>query len=97
MPEIVIKQADKDFLTVLFAEHADSVAQLPDLLRRFHPRSTHHPNTLFANFDEAELELRINALGDAFISSGMKEDNEPNALGLRIEGYIDMFNEPNLN
>ena len=94
LTEISIKQSGNKFLTRLFASQPCETSYLLELIGRFHTRSTSHPNTLFATFNDSELELIIDGLTDRFISAGLREDSEPNTLGLQIEEYIDVFNAP---
>jgi len=94
--EISIKHCKKDLLCKLFADRSSKRDQLAELIDRFHPRSTTHPNTLFAKFSEDELDVILDALTDRFVSVGLREDSEPNTLGLMIEGLIDAFNVPML-
>lgn len=89
--EISIKQSDKRFLLELFGAEIDDKASSLQLVNRFHPCSTSHPNTLFARFDESELDVIVDALTDKFVAVGLQLDSEPNELGLRIEDYIDLF------
>ena len=92
MIEISIKQNDKKSLVKLFDAHIDGRDKLMGLVGRFQTPSTHHPNTMFAKFSETELEAILDALTERFVSVGLQSDSEPNALGLEIERYIDIFN-----
>ena len=92
--EISMTQGSQAFLARLFAKQFAGNVQLSDLIARFHPRPTHQPYMVFALFDESELILIIDALGDAFMSVGLQSDSEPNGLGLQIEGFVDLLNGP---
>ena len=84
LSEISIKQVSRDFLYRLFADQPEDMDHLVELIDRFHPRSTNHPNTLFAEFSGSELEVILDALADRFVSIGLREDHEPNPLGVMI-------------
>ena len=94
MIEISTNPSGQAFLARLFAKQFAENAQLSDLIARFHPRSTDHPNRLFAMFDKEELNLIVDALMDAFVLVGLQRDNEPNELGRLIEDYVDIFGRP---
>lgn len=41
--------------------------------------------------DEGDSEQMVDKLGDMLMTEGLGEDSEPNAVGRKIEGLIDIF------
>ena len=50
--------------------------------------------TVRFELDRPSLHAQLDALSDLFAEIGLGENDEPNAVGHRIESLIDRFNEP---
>jgi len=84
----------KSRLLALAVEHNgdDKISsQAIDIIKRFHPASDQHPNGVFANLCDSEVDTIVEFLGDLLVKKGIDADDELNGLGYEIERYIDIF------
>lgn len=53
----------------------------------------HNKNAHFVlQLTEIEQDNLVNLLDDLFVSAGLNDNDEPNAIGLQVEHLIDIFN-----
>jgi hypothetical protein len=84
--EVVLHENDRQFL---LASSRD--ARLRSLLERASSESS-RPPYLRISLTQEEREHAVAILGTILVERGVSQDSELNAVGLRLEGLIDIFN-----
>jgi len=66
-------------------------ARIFTLIERFHSVSTHHPNQVFAEFSDYEIDEIGDFLHYIQVYSGYDEDYALNEIGRELEAYVEQF------
>ena len=63
------------------------------ILKEFDLSMEEEKGKLFLEKDKLFFENLLDTLSDSLMEKGLKENDEPNEYGLRIEGVIDVISE----